>query len=310
MLPTAILMMAYGSPGSLDDVEPYLTNVRGGRPTPPQVVEKTKARYRAIGGRSPLLEVTLAQASALEARLKELSAAEPYRVIVGMRHWHPYIHEAVEQIRQAGMRRVVALCLTPYYSKISTQAYFDQLDRALSDGAVPLEVTRVSTWHAHPKFVQALADKVQRALEDSPEASGADGKIVFTAHSLPVSPGAADDPYAEQVGVTARMVAARLGLASDQWTLCYQSASARTGQWLGPSLAATLDGLAHSGIRHVLVAPIGFVSDHIETLFDLDIEAANLAKEKGLVFHRAEALNTDSVFIQALAQIIIQGGHA
>ncbi len=310
MSATAVLMMAYGSPGSLDDVEPYLKNVRGGRPTPPQVIEKTKARYAAIGGRSPLLEVTLAQAAALEARLKELSPDQPYPVIVGMRHWHPYIHEAVEQIRQAGLPHIVALCLTPYYSKISTQAYFDQLDRALSGNGVPPEVTRVSAWHAHPKFVQALADKVRRALEDEPEAGGADGKIVFTAHSLPVSSGAADDPYAEQVGTTARTVAARLGLAPHQWTLCYQSAGARDGEWLGPSLEVTLDGLAHSGIRHVLAAPIGFVSDHIETLFDLDIEAANLAKAKGLTFRRAEALNTDSVFTQALAQIILQGGHA
>ena len=310
MSPTAVLLMAYGSPGSLDDVEPYLKNVRGGRPTPPPVIEKTKARYGAIGGRSPLLEVTLAQAGALEARLKDLSPGQPYRVIVGMRHWHPYIHEAMEQIRQAGLQHIVALCLTPYYSKISTQAYFDQLDRALAASAVPLEVTRVPAWHAHPLFVQALADKVRRALEDSPEAGGAEGMVVFTAHSLPVSPDTAGDPYPEQVDLTARAVAGRLGLAPRQWTLCYQSAGARNGEWLGPSLDETLERLAQSGTRHVLVAPIGFVSDHIETLFDLDIEAAGLAKEKGLSFRRAEALNTDPVFIQALAQIILQGGYA
>ncbi len=310
MSPTAVLMMAYGSPASLDDVEPYLKNVRGGRPTPPLVIEKTKDRYTAIGGRSPLLEVTLAQAGALEARLKELSPGQPYPVTVGMRHWHPYIHEAVEQIRQAGHQHIVALCLTPYYSKISTQAYFDQLDRALSGSPVPLEVTRVPAWHAHPLFVQAMADKVRRALEASPDASGAEGKIVFTAHSLPVSSDTADDPYAEQVNLTARAVAERLGLAPRQWAVCYQSAGARNGEWLGPSLEVTLEGLAHGGIRHVLVAPIGFVSDHIETLFDLDIEAAGQAKEKGLTFRRAEALNSDPAFIQALAQIILQGGYA
>lgn len=310
MLPTAILMMAYGSPGSMNDIESYLLNVRGGRPTPPPVVEKIKARYAAIGGRSPLLQISRAQASALDARLNELSPGSACRVFLGMRHWHPYIHEAVEQIRQASARHIVALCMTPYYSKLSTQAYFDQLDRALAGDKIPVRVTHVPTWHAHPLFIQALAAKIGCALDATPEAKGADGKIVFTAHSLPVSPSQGDDSYAEQVAHTACAVAEQLGLAPGLWELCYQSAGATQGEWLGPSLDTRLDQLAQTGAKHVLVAPIGFVSDHIETLYDLDIEAASRAKERGLAFRRVEALNTDSAFIQALAQIILQGDQA
>jgi ferrochelatase len=305
-------MMAYGSPAAMDEVEPYLLNVRGGRPTPPAVVEKTKARYAAIGGKSPLLEITQAQAGALESRLNALSPNQPYRVFVGMRHWTPFIQEIVPQILQAGFQNIVALCMTPYASKISTQAYFDQFDRALAVAgeAQGPKVTRLPAWHADPLFIQALADQIQHWLGEVPGATGPESKIIFTAHSLPKVTGQAEDPYAAQVRHTAQAVADRLGLAPSQWTLCYQSAGAMPGDWLGPSLETTLDQLASAGCRQVWVAPIGFVSDHIETLYDLDIEAAGRAKEKGLAFRRVAALNTHPVFIQALAQLILQGGHA
>ena len=311
MLPQAVLMMAYGSPGSLDDVEAYLRQVRGGRPTPPAMVEKTRARYAAVGGKSPLLDITLAQAGAVDARLRDLAPDHAFRVFVGMRHWFPYIHEAVQQIRQAGLRQIVALCLTPYYSKLSTQAYFDQLDRAVAaearaTGQAAPEVAYVNAWHRQPSFIQALAGKLKGALDQFPAADGPSGKIIFTAHSLPVVAGQEDDPYPEQVGQTARAVAERVGLAPGQWELCYQSAGAMAGDWLGPSLDATLDKLAQAGTREVLLAPIGFVSDHIETLYDLDIGAAGHAAQRGLAFRRLEALNTDVTFVQALAQIILE----
>ncbi len=310
MLPIAVLIMAYGSPGSLNDIEPYLLNVRGGRPTPPPMIEAIRARYGAIGGRSPLLQITQSQASALDALLKEISPAQPFRVFVGMRHWHPYIQDAVQQIGEAGLAHVVALCLTPYTSTLSTQAYFDQLDRALASAGPRLSLARIPGWHLHPPFIHALAVKVQRALDEAPETTGPGGKVVFTAHSLPVTPSPGPDGYAEQVSATALAVAKELGLAASQWTLCYQSAGAARGEWLGPSLEATLDTLSQSGVKHVLVAPIGFVSDHIETLYDLDIAGAGHAKAKGLSFKRAEALNTEPAFIQALAQIVLEGGQA
>ena len=305
MSTTAILMMAYGSPGSMADIEPYLLNVRGGRPTPPQGIEKVKARYAAIGGHSPLLEITRAQASALETRLNDISPNGAHRVFVGMRHWHPYIHETVQQIVDAGLTQAVALCLTPYSSPASTQAYWDQLDRALTAVAAPVKVTHVPAWHARPLFIAALAGKIRAALSEASGATAADGKVIFTAHSLPVQAGQASELYAAQVAQTARAVAEQLGLAPERWELCYQSAGAAPGEWLGPSLEAALDRLVQANITQVLVAPIGFVSDHIETLYEIDIQYAEEARALGIAnFRRAPALNDSPLFIDCLADLV------
>jgi len=313
MAQTAVLMMAYGGPGSLDDVQAYLLDVRGGRATPDELVEEVKARYAAIGGKSPLLEITLAQAGALEERLNLAAGNGCYRVFVGMRHWFPYIREAVQEITRAGIERVTAVCMTPYYSAMSTQAYLDQLDSALEsaaqdEGGVPFKVQAIRAWHTNPLFIQALVEKTAQTIRRFPEATGQAGKLVFTAHSLPAALIEQGDPYEPQLLDTARAVARGLALADDRWEFCYQSAGARNTRWLGPSLAETLTRLSQEDTKFVLVAPIGFVADHVEILYDIDVEAKRQADGLGMRLERTEALNTDAKFIEALAQIVTSGG--
>lgn len=313
MIPKAILMMAYGGPGSLEDVEPYLLDVRGGRATSPELVEEIRARYAAIGGKSPLLEITQAQARALENSLNLAAADDTYKVFVGMRHWFPYIREAVGHILHGGHQKVITICMTPYFSRMSTQAYFDQLDQAMAtiekdEGIVLPQVIKIPSWYSNPLFIQALAEKLEQGIQQFPEANETNGKIIFTAHSLPAAIIDQGDPYEQQLRETAQSVAAQLDIPNTRWEFCYQSAGARNTRWLGPSLAETLARLAQEKTKNVLVAPIGFVSDHVEILFDIDIEARQQAQAAGIHLERTEALNTSPGFIEALTQIIKLGG--
>lgn len=312
MIPKAILMMAYGGPGSLEDVEPYLLDVRGGRATSPELVEEIRVRYAAIGGKSPLLEITQAQARALENSLNLAASDDAYKVFVGMRHWFPYIREAVGHILHGGHQKVIAICMTPYFSRMSTQAYFDQLDQAMAtiekdDGIVLPQVIKIPFWYSNPLFIQALAEKLEQGIQQFPEANETNGKIIFTAHSLPAAIVDQGDPYEQQLRETAQSVAAQLDIPNTRWEFCYQSAGARNTRWLGPSLEETLARLAQEKTKYVLVAPIGFVSDHVEILFDIDIEARQQAQAAGIHLERTEVLNTSPGFIGALAQIIKLG---
>lgn len=313
-----VLLMAYGAPESLDEVEPFLLDVRGGRPTSPELVAEVADRYRTIGGGSPLLGVTRAQASALQARLRPRGR---FRVAVGMRHWQPRIGEAVAGLVADGCTSLVAIPLAPHVSRMSVGAYFDALDGALSElEDTPFHrVHKVAGFHDHPRLIDAWVERVRSGLERV----AADGwdlretEILFTAHSLPRSIVADGDPYPEQLLETARQVVARLpavpaalseageGGEGLGWRFCYQSAGARAVPWLGPSIEETLEELSGAGRRRVLVAPIGFVSDHVEVLFDLDVEAAERAGELGLALARTESLNTSPRFIEALAELVL-----
>jgi len=295
--------LAYGSPTSLDDIEPYLLNIRGGRKMPPELVERVRERYALIGGRSPLLEITRAQARALEERLNAAADGPRYRVYVGMRHWHPYIREAVAQIVEDGLRNVVALCMAPHYSQMSVGAYFQKLREAQEALGVELDVAYVESWHDHPLFIQAVADKVRTTLERFPAKAKGEVRVVFTAHSLPVAIVEQGDPYDAQVRETARLVAARLELEAGDWQLCYQSAGARNVKWLGPQIEDVIVGLAEAGHKNILVAPIGFVADQAEILYDIDIACRDLAAARGAHLERTESLNTSPTFIEALADI-------
>ena len=295
--------MAHGSPTSLDDIEPYLLNIRNGRKASPELVEKVRERYALIGGRSPLLEITRAQARALEERLNAAADGPRYRVYVGMRHWHPYIREAVAQIVEDGLRNVVALCMTPHYSQMSVGAYFQKLQEAQEALGVEMDVAYVVSWHDHPLFIQAMADKVRAALQRFPGEVRNQVRIIFTAHSLPAALMEQGDPYDAQVRETARLVARQLGLEAGDWQLCYQSAGARNVKWLGPQIEDVIVGLAEAGHKNILVAPIGFVADQAEILYDIDIACRNLAAARGAHLERTESLNTSPTFIEALADI-------
>ena len=279
---TAVILMAYGSPPRLEDVPAYLADIRDGRPVSEQAVEELTERYRRIGGRSPLDEITEAQRAALE---RELGLP----VYVGMKHWRPRIAEAVEAALAAGAERIVAVVLAPHYSRLSIAGYRDRLEQALADRA---ELVFVESWHDHGPFIDVLADR----------ARGFNGHVVFTAHSLPERILAAGDPYRDQLVTTSRLVAERAGISS--WSFAFQSASATGEPWLGPDILEELDTLAANGVRRVLVCPVGFVSDHLEILWDLDVEAREKAGRIGLELERIDSLNDDPEFVRALAGVV------
>ena len=278
----AVVLMAYGSPSLPEDVRPYLEDIRGGRPVSDEAVEELAERYRRIGGRSPLDELTEAQRATLE---RELGVP----VFVGMKHWQPRIAEAVQSALSVGATRLVGLVLAPHYSRLSIGEYRERLESAVSGRA---EVMLVESWHDHPGFVDVVADRVR----------GTDAWVVFTAHSLPERILAEGDPYRKQLLETSRLVAERAGL--ERWSFAFQSASPTGEPWLGPDVLEELDRLHAEGVRKVLVAPVGFVSDHLEILWDLDIEARERAGELGLELDRIESLNDDPAFIRALAELV------
>ena len=278
----AVVLMAYGSPSRPEDVRSYLEDVRGGRPVSDEAVEELAERYRRIGGRSPLDDVTEAQRAALERQLG-------VPVFVGMKHWQPRIAEAVESAIASGATRIVGVVLAPHYSRLSIGEYRERLEMAAADRA---EVVLVESWHDHPGFVDVVADRVR----------GADAWVVFTAHSLPERIQDEGDPYKDQLLETSRLVAERAGL--EQWSFAFQSASATGEPWLGPDVLEELDRLHEAGVRQVLAAPVGFVSDHLEILWDIDIEAREHAGELGLELERIESLDDDPAFIHALAELV------
>src|SRR4051794_506745 len=274
--------MAYGSPARPEEVRPYLEDVRGGRPVSNEAVEELAERYRRIGGRSPLDDVTEAQRAALE---RELGIP----VFVGMKHWRPRIADAVEAALAGGATRIVGLVLAPHYSRLSIGEYRERLEAAAAGRA---ELELVESWHDRPAFIDVLADRVR----------GTDAWVVFTAHSLPARILDDGDPYKDQLLETSRLVAERAGL--QDWSFAFQSASPTGEPWLGPDILDELSRLQSEGVRKVLVAPVGFVSDHLEILWDLDIEARERAAELGLELERIKSLNDDPAFVRALAEVV------
>jgi len=265
--------------------------VRGGRPTAPEFVEEIRQRYARIGGRSPIRELTEAQAAGVRRALDERFA-----VYLGMRHWHPYIRDVVEDIVAHGHRRLVGLVLAPHYSAMSVGAYEKQLFEA---AAGRLEPALVRSWGDHPKFLDAVAGRVTRALERFPTPGSV--QVLFTAHSLPERILATGDPYPDELRASAAAVAKRVGLAS--WRLAFQSAGATPEPWLGPEAGAVMTELASQGHRAFLIVPIGFVCDHVEVLYDVDVVYRELAGRLGVRLERTTSLNDDPLLVGALAEI-------
>lgn len=288
----AVLLAAYGAPGSLQDVEPYLRDVRGGRPTPPELIADMRERYAAIGGRSPLLDRTQEQAAALELALESRVP-----VYVGMRHWQPYIADVLPEIRAAGFRRLVAVPLAPHFARLSVGAYQQMIDRARG----PVEVEFIEPWHEHPLFVAAVSERVCQGLERFPAAERERVSLVFTAHSLPQSILREGDPYVDQLQASVGAVSRELGRPA---RFAFQSAGRTGDSWLGPDVGALLEELAAAGTRQVLICPIGFVSDHLEVLYDIDIECQALAEKLNVHLERTQSLNASSLLIGALAELV------
>jgi len=285
---TGVLLMAHGTPASLDDMPEYLRLVRGGRPPSDELVAEMRSNYAAIGGRSPLTEITVAQAEALGARL-----GADVSVAVGMRNWTPFIKDALAGLASKGVTRVVGIPMTPQFSTLSVQKYADAATTALPAG---VRFGAVPSYHAHPLLLDAFAERVRAA------GPRADELLVFTAHSLPRRTVDAGDPYPNEVAATARGVAERAGVK--EYAIAYQSAGRTPEPWIGPDLGQLIDDRSAMGTRKFLVAPIGFVCDHTEILYDIDILAARTAREFATSLRRTESLNTLPTFIALLEDLV------
>ncbi len=289
--------MAYGSPNSLDEVGPYLSQVRGGREPTLREIERLKQRYEKVGGRTPLLQITMSQANALEQRLK--SQGLSLQVYVGMKHWHPFIEDTVQEIVRNGVGSIVGIALAPYYSRMSIGGYEDAVKRGLAKQPSGTPFTMIRDWHKNSWLVQALSSHVRDGLNGLSKPQEA--AVLFTAHSLPRKAVAPDDPYQSQLLETSNLVAKAAGVRS--WDFAFQSAGEPEENWLGPQIKERIAKLAQDGFREVLVCPVGFVSDHLEILYDLDIEAKQYAGSAGVRLERTRSLNDDPEFVNALASL-------
>lgn len=290
----AVLLLAHGAPERVEDVEAYLSFVRGKRPGAPEVLEEVRHRYRAIGGSSPLLSWTRAQTEALEGLLG-------IPVFFGMRNWNPFIREAMAQIRAAGIDKIAAVCLAPQYSELSVGLYIKRTEEAARETGVAAPISWARSFHDEPLLIDAFAERLaEYAMRRGPLA-GQGKRVLFTAHSLPEQALANGDPYDRETRATAAAVARRAGI--EEWEFAYQSQGMTGDKWLGPTVESCLDRYAAEGVREVLVDPIGFVCDHVEVLYDIDIGFHDYAAARGIKLARPESLNGSLTFTRALAAV-------
>lgn len=297
---TAVLLMAYGTPRTPAEIEPYYTDIRRGRaPTPEQLADLV-ARYDAIGGISPLAARTEAQRDALQSALNAI-APDTYEVVLGLKHAAPMIETAVNDLAARGFRHVIGLVLAPHYSSFSIGQYMDRTRAAAEPHGIT--VTSIDSWATEPAFIDFLAADLRTRLSAMPENT----KVLFTAHSLPQRIIDAGDPYPNELRSTAEAVATAAGLDSwSSWSIAWQSAGRTPEPWIGPDILAVIDDLAASeNASGVVVCACGFVADHLEVLFDLDIEAKKHAEAKGLAFDRTSCVNDNASIMHALAERVV-----
>ena len=300
----AVLLISFGGPQGLDDIRPFLANVLRGRPVSPARVEEVARHYTLFGGVSPITELTRRQADGLQQRLERTGL--PLPVYVGMRNWHPLLADTLREMAQAGVRRAVGFILAAHRSFSSCEQYRRNVVAARqqirADGVKDVDVTYVGDWHTHDGFIGACARQIATAQQTLPEAVRDRARIVFTAHSIPLSM-AENSPYQDQLLESARLVASRLGIAD--WVLVFQSRSGRSQDpWLEPDICDYLRAERQGGLKAVVVCPLGFVADHVEVLYDLDHEAAAVCEELGIIMRRAAAVNDDPQFLDLMADVV------
>jgi ferrochelatase len=321
MAKQAVLLLAHGTPETVEQIPEYLRNVVSGRPLPPHVIEEIQNRYSLIG-RSPLTEITLEQARLVEAELE--NTGQPVRVYVGMRNWRPYIPDGVRQMHADGVEEAAVICMAPQNSRTSVGLY----RRAVQAEAGSLRIDFTEGWAQHPLLVEAFAERLRPAFAKLSAEAGAPPQVLFTAHSVPtrtveapVDPALQEshprlwpgeglnnspDPYADEARHTAELVAARVPQIP-KWSFAFQSQGASGGPWIGPTVESTLDGLAAEGVRNLLLQPVGFLCDHVEILYDVDIHFRGYAAKLGIRLERPESLNSSPTLAQAVADLARQG---
>ena len=294
--------MAHGAPTSVDDIPLYLKNIRGGIDSSPEVIQIIRDRYEAIGGSSPLLEITKGQAEELEKFLNQDGG--DFKVYIGMRNWAPYIRDAVKQMLEDGVEKILALCLAPQYSNWSTKLYFGAFNNALeknSKGDLP-SVQLIGSWANQPSLIDAFVEKYNIAMDKIRTLGYEKVHTVFTVHSIPAESLELGDFYDKEYDSTVKAIVEKI--KPYRWHQAYQSQGMIPVPWLGPTVESVLDRIARIGSKTVLMVPVGFVSDHVEILYDIDIEFAEYAKSKNLKLFRTESLNQSPLFTEALASVV------
>ncbi|MGD8805179.1 MAG: ferrochelatase [Chloroflexota bacterium] len=296
----AVILLAYGGPESLNDIPAYLLDIRGGRPTPQELIDDISHRYDQIGGRSPLLDITREAAD-------KLSAEIGLPVYVGMRHWAPYIADVVAQMAADGIDHIVAICMAPHYSMFSIGKYREKLEQAVSqcqaETGQNIALSFVESWSTQLDYLRGIVGNVRQTLARWPAAERPRVKVVFTAHSLPAFILEKGDPYDSQLRETAGLLATMLELPDGRWTFSYQSAAQTGMPWLGPQIEELVPELAAAGERDLLIAPIGFIADHVEILFDIDIGVQTIAQTHGVRVERPPMLNASQPLVDALSAL-------
>lgn len=293
---TGVLVMAYGTPSGPADVERYYTHIRHGRPPSPEQLEELRGRYEAIG-HSPLLEITSNQVEGIRRAL-EHAAPGRWVVALGQKHSAPFIEDGVAALRDAGVERIVGLVLAPHYATVSIADYAERARRAC-EGRIPVSIVR--SWHLAPGYIDLVAGYVRERVDAFGGPAACD--VVFTAHSLPARILELDDPYPAQLAETAEALGAHAGL--ERWSLAWQSAGRTDEPWIGPDLLEAMRRLANHGTTAIVVCPCGFVADHLEILYDLDIEAQALADDLGIAFARTRSPNADPQLMTTLAAVVL-----
>ena len=288
----AVLLLAHGSPDSVDDIPEFLGQITRGRPVPAEVIEEVKHRYGLIG-RSPLTELTMQQGRLLAGSLD-------LPVYVGMRNWKPLIADTIRTMKSDGIERAIVICLAPQNSRTSVGLYRAALN---VEGGTPFAVEFVDSWHDHPFLIKAFADKFRRGWERACKEASARVPVIFTAHSVPQRTIAEGDPYESQTKETAMLVAREVSLAPGDWRFAFQSQGMSGGAWLGPTVESTILALKEEGHRGVFVQPIGFLCDHVEVLYDIDIGFKEFAEKEGMRLWRAASLNDSLLLTAALADL-------
>jgi ferrochelatase len=291
----AVLLLGYGGPSGLADIPAFLAHIRGCPPSP-ELLERTTERYRLIGGSSPLPGIT----RSIARKLKEATGLPVY---FGMRHWHPYLEDAVARMARDGVRRGLAICLAPQFSATSVGAYARRVQDA-AKGPPEMSLDVIHDWHLQPRLVVGLTSVLMQTLDRFEPPGSREAGVIFTAHSLPLATLAPDDPYARQVSETAAAVAEGAGLGGDRWLVAYQSASGPGRDWLGPSTGEALGRMVAEGRRKLVVCPVGFLVDQVEILYDLDLALKSKATEMGVELERTPMLNDGASLVAALRELV------
>lgn len=290
----AVLVMSYGTPRSLDDVEAYYTDIRRGRPPPPELLEELMERYRSIG-HSPLLEITEAQARGVEERLG-------IPAYVGYKHIDPFVPDAVGAMAKDGVERAIGLVLAPHYSKMSVGDYTKRAETGAAEHSWTGSLEVVKSWHVEPSFIAFLSARVEEALAKLRSVPREEAVVLFSAHSLPQRILEGGDRYPDQLKETAETVASATGLSN--WRIGWQSAGGTAEPWIGPDILEIVDELGAAGTKAVVICPAGFVADHLEVLYDVDIEAKKAAEDRGIELVRTTSPNADPAFLDVLTQVV------